>query len=604
MKNLVRNSALLMLVAALGLVFSCKKDDDKAKVIAGFTFEVDANDYRTVKFTNTSQDYVELSWNFGDGSALSTEESPSHQFAGAGTYTVSLTATDKNGKDQDIATQTVTLVDPDQQLTALAGNGSKTWKLLRVPDADSWPLLVGPITNGQTTDIWWAQGRDNDEIARRPCIMNDEWTFTRDGGMNYNSNGDFFAEGGVFEPSGMCYPSTATHLTGPGGSDLTAFGDGNHSYTLDATTLTLEGLGAWIGLPKIGTDTEVNTPQQSVTLDILELNDAGPVDYLVLESKWKFANNTTGVDDAYWRITLVSYDDPSQEPPIPGPKPVAGFTTAFDGLEVTFTNTSQDATSYAWDFGDGGTSTDANPVHTYAVAGIYTVSLTATNANGTATTTQDVTVTSGSMTADLLVGGAWRVRNAANSVFVGPALGSAEWWQVPETGLNGSATGPDDWSCMTDDDFIFTAGGSGPGAGTMEYKTNGSARNDGYFGTPQGCWTDAEIAASPGAAFGSATHTYEFIPASASPSGRPIIKLTNGPTGAAFIGFYKGYYGGENTPPNPITNPWPLPNGGLSTNQYEVMSYLLVGGQEVMTVSVDLNGDADGGAAWTMVMVR
>ncbi len=594
MKNLFRNSALLLLMAAVGFIFSCKKDDDKPKVIAGFTYEIDANDYRTVKFTNTSKDYVELSWNFGDGSTLSTEDNPSHTFAGAGTYTVSLTATDKNGKDQDISTQTVTLVDPDLQLTALAGNGSKTWKLLRAVDADSWPLEVGPIDR---STVWWAMGKDNDEIARRPCIANDEWTFTRDGGMAYNSNGDFFAEGGVFEPSGMCYPTDPAHLTGPNGSDLTAFGDGNHSYTLDATTLTLEGLGAWIGLPKIGTDTEVNTPQQSVTLDIIELTD-GTVDYLVLESKWKFGNNTSGQDDAYWKITLVHYDDPSQEPGIPDPKPVAGFSTAFDGLEVTFTNTSSDATSYAWDFGDGGTSTDANPVHTYAVAGIYTVSLTATNAVGTSTSTQDVTVSAGAMTADLLVGGAWRVRNAANSVFVGPALGSAEWWQVPEAGLNGGATGGDDWSCMPDDDFIFTAGGGGPGAGTMEYKTNGSARNDGYMGSPNGCWTDAMIAASPGAAFSSATHTYEFIPATASPSGRPIIKLTNGGGKAAFIGFYKGYYGGENTDG---ANP---PNGGNATNQYEVMSYLLVGGQEVMTVSVDLNGAADGGAAWTMVMVR
>ncbi len=593
MKNLVRNSALLMLMAALGFFFSCK-DDDKAKVIAGFDYEIDANDYRTVHFTNKSQEFVELSWNFGDGSSLSTEANPVHQFAGAGTYTVSLTATDKNGKDQDIATQTVTLVDPDQQLTTLAGNDSKTWKLLRVVDADSWPLEVGPIDR---STVWWAQGKDNDEIARRPCIMNDEWTFTRDGGMTYNSNGDFWAEGGVFEPSGSCFPSDAAHLTGAGGADLSAFGDGSHSYTLDATTLTVEGLGAWIGLPKIGTDTEVNTPQQSVKLDIIELTD-GDVDYMVLESKWKFGNNTSGQDDAYWRITLVHYDDPSQEPPIPGPKPVAGFTTAFNGLEVTFTNTSQDATSYAWDFGDGGSATDANPVHTYAVSGIYTVSLTATNANGTSTASQELTITSGSMSADQLVGGAWKVRNAANSVVVGPALGDGSWWQVPAAGLDGSTTGADDWSCMTDDEFIFTAGGTGPEAGNMQYKTNGTARNDGYMGSPNGCWTDAEIAASPGAAFGSATHTYEFIPASASPSGRPIIKLTNGPTGAAFIGFYKGFYGGEND------NNVDPPNDGNSTNQYEVMSYLIVGGQEVMTVSVDLNGATDGGAAWTMVMVR
>ncbi|MCC6726915.1 MAG: PKD domain-containing protein [Saprospiraceae bacterium] len=426
--------------------------------------------------------------------------------------------------------------------------------------------------------------------------MNDEWTFSRDGGFVYNSNGDFWAEGGVFEPANDCFPSDAAHLTGAGGSDLSAFGDGSHNFSIDGTKLTLEGLGAWIGLPKIGTNYEVNTPQQSVTLDIVELTD-GAVDYLVLESKWKFQNNTTGTADAYWKITLAHYDDPSQEPPIPGPKPVAAFATTFNGLTVTFVNNSEDATSYAWDFGDGGTSTDANPVHTYAASGIYTVSLTATNANGTVTATQDLTVTSGSMTADQLVGGAWKVRNAANSVFVGPALGSAEWWQVPEAGLNGTATGPDDWSCIVNDEWIFT-GGTGPEAGTMQYKTNGDARNDGYMGTPNGCWSDAEVAASPGTVFGSATHTYEFISASASPSGRPIIKLTNGGGKAAFIGFYKGYYGGENTDG---ANP---PNGGNATNQYEVMSYLIVGGQEVMTVSVDLNGDTADGAAWSAVLVR
>ena len=151
---------------------------------------------------------------------------------------------------------------------------------------------------------------------------------------------------------------------------------------------------------------------------------------------------------------------------------------------------------------------------------------------------------------------------------------------------------------MVDDEFIFTAGGTA-GTGSMQYKTNGSARNDGYMGSPQGCWTDAEIAASGnGAAFGSGTHDYEFIPASISPSGRPIIKLKNGPTGAAFLGFYKGYYGGEN---GDSANP---PNGGSSATQYEVMSYLVAGGQEVLTVSVDISADHSGGAAWTIVLVR
>ena len=47
--------------------------------------------------------------------------------------------------------------------------------------------------------------------------------------------------------------------------------------------------------------------------------------------------------------------------------------------DVIFTNTSTDATSYLWDFGDSNTSTSPNPTHTYAASGNYNVTLTATN---------------------------------------------------------------------------------------------------------------------------------------------------------------------------------------------------------------------------------
>lgn len=64
-------------------------------------------------------------------------------------------------------------------------------------------------------------------------------------------------------------------------------------------------------------------------------------------------------------------------------------------LNVTFTNQSTGATSYSWTFGDGGTSTAANPSHTYTAAGTYTVSLTATNSCGSdvETKTDYITVT-------------------------------------------------------------------------------------------------------------------------------------------------------------------------------------------------------------------
>ena len=73
------------------------------------------------------------------------------------------------------------------------------------------------------------------------------------------------------------------------------------------------------------------------------------------------------------------------------PAPTAGFTYTVAQLEVTFTNTSINATSYLWDFGDGITSTEVNPVHVYPAPGPYTVTLTATGSCGVDTATGVVT---------------------------------------------------------------------------------------------------------------------------------------------------------------------------------------------------------------------
>ncbi|NUQ25779.1 MAG: PKD domain-containing protein [Saprospiraceae bacterium] len=579
--------ALLLIV--VGTQISCK-DEDEPEVLSSFTYEVDAVDFKKVTFTNEAQNYSKLEWDFGDGTAISVEENPVHVYAAIGTYTVTLTATSLNGNNTDVFTQELVLSDPNAELTKLVGDVSKTWILLREVGSGRYPLEVGPIDR---STIWWAQGLNNDELALRPCILNDEWTFGRDGSMKYNSNGDFWAEGGVFEPANLCQETNATNLVGPGGIDLSAFGDGNHTFTLD-NKLTVSGLGAFVGLPKIGTDTEVKVPQQSVTYDIIKLSD-GAVDTLILESAYKFdAANPT--DDAYWRIVLVHYDDPAQTPPIPLPAPAAGFTAVVDGLTVTLTNTSTNGLSYLWEFGDGNTSTATNPTHTYATGGIYNIKLTATNNAGSSSASQEAFTSAQPLSDALLQGGAWKIRNAENSIFVGPGLGSNAWWKVPANFLDGSSTGGDDWSCIANDEFIFAA------SGVYQYKTNGDARNDGYMnfmtGFSNGCLSDAELALSGnGAAFGSAIHSYVFTPASG--SDRAVITLTNGaPNKAAFLGFYKGYYGGENSDG---ANP---PNGGNTTNKYEVIGYAKSPTKEYLFVSVDISADHSGGAAWSMVLER
>ena len=73
--------------------------------------------------------------------------------------------------------------------------------------------------------------------------------------------------------------------------------------------------------------------------------------------------------------------------------PIADFTgipvTGDALLTVDFTDTStKSPTSWSWDFGDSGTSTAQDPSHVYENPGVYTVSLTATNAGGSDTMTK------------------------------------------------------------------------------------------------------------------------------------------------------------------------------------------------------------------------
>jgi PKD repeat protein len=88
-----------------------------------------------------------------------------------------------------------------------------------------------------------------------------------------------------------------------------------------------------------------------------------------------------------------------------GPGPTANFTFSpagpVIGNPVTFTDSSTGSpTAWLWNFGDpasgtSNTSTAQNPTHTFLAAGDYTVSLQATNAGGSTTSTKTVTASNG-----------------------------------------------------------------------------------------------------------------------------------------------------------------------------------------------------------------
>ena len=76
-----------------------------------------------------------------------------------------------------------------------------------------------------------------------------------------------------------------------------------------------------------------------------------------------------------------------------GEKPNTEFTNSEGSLTVNFTNTSTNAESYYWQFGDGTSSIEESPEHTYVAAGIYNVALkTNSQAGYSSTVNKDVNV--------------------------------------------------------------------------------------------------------------------------------------------------------------------------------------------------------------------
>ena len=599
MKRSISLAGALFFLLVLTQLISCKKDEEDPDVIASFTFQVDAADFMKVAFTNQSTNFSALSWNFGDNSATSAETNPVHTFADLGDFVVTLTATSLNGKVTDVHTATVSITDPNAELTKLVGEGNdgKIWKLIRTGATGRYPIQVfqyniadpaNPVTS------WWAMGLGNNDLANRPCMLNDEWIFSREGlKLEYKSNGDYWAEGGVFKPDNICALSTDPMIA-QDDADLSAWGDGTHTFELNGDKLKAIGNGAFIGFIKLAIDYEVydiaGWVSDEVIYDVVKLTDDA-TDTLIIQGHYYDNPQTTTEYQGTWRFVLVHYDNPDDEPPIPTNNPAPGFSFTNAGLVVTFTNTSQYCDSYSWDFGDGATSTDENPVHTYATDGFYNVVLSGTNENGTSTFVDALflSVNSPALTEDLLQGAAWRDVVGEKTIFVGGGMGLNNWWAVPKSELTGTGA----WSCMTDDEFTFQAGG------VFTYDGKGVVRNDGYLAAGSGCVEEASLTGN-GLYFASGAHTYTFTPANG--TNRAIIELTNGTDRAAFIGFYKGYYGGENGAAPGAEQP--LPNGGLTTNRYEVMGYINNGTKEYLFVTVDITGDHSGTASWSAILER
>ena len=357
----------LSIAVPLFFLSSCKKEEPVPDPIASFQYAVSETNFLEVAFTNYSQNADSYSWDFGDGET-STEESPTHTYTEVGNYTVILTAS--NADDLSATFQeSIEIVDPNEALTLLTGEVSKTWKLYRVGNS----MGVGPSL--EAAYDWFALQND----GSRPCVYYHEFTFTRGGDYIFDDNGVFWGEG--LESGAMCIEATAENLVNADGVDVSAWLGGTHAFEYKPSTgmVTLTGEGAWIGLPKTATDGEVAVPQNSVTFKV-EITEEDGFDLMNVQFIYEWGA---------WVFNYASYST-ATEPDVVSF--FVDFSFNVDDFTVTFENESKDATSYSWDFGDGNTSTEENPTHTYAAEGVYEVVLTGTGATGTKERSKNVTI--------------------------------------------------------------------------------------------------------------------------------------------------------------------------------------------------------------------
>jgi len=92
-------------------------------------------------------------------------------------------------------------------------------------------------------------------------------------------------------------------------------------------------------------------------------------------------------------LTLFACQKDEVTPPQSQAEFTASATQVMIGEEIQFTNTSQNATAYAWSFGDGTTSNQVAPRKSYTSSNVFLVSLVSTGAGGSTISNMEITVT-------------------------------------------------------------------------------------------------------------------------------------------------------------------------------------------------------------------
>ncbi|MCL4106323.1 UNVERIFIED_CONTAM: hypothetical protein GTU68_003484 [Idotea baltica] len=351
--------------------------------------------------TMCSGNTVTLAANAGSSYSWSTGSSMQSITVGSsGTYTV--TVTDANGctaVDSEVVSVTNT---PSVSVSSSGGATLCTGNtlILTATQGNSYAWSDGSMTQSITV----SQGGTYDVTVTFP------------GGCSGAATTPFTVTAVTPPTAGIA--STADTLCQGAQSTLTASGGTGYSWsTGDSTAVINVGASGTYSVTVTDANGCTDVTSQAIVVNPLpaisitntngldlcdgestDLNASGGASYA-----WNTGPTTAGITVAASGIYSVTGTDLNGCTAIASatvnvfPNPTADFTASPNGAVVTFTDQSSGGSSYNWDFGDGNGSTQQNPVHVYANAGNYMVTLITTNANGCSDTisyTFDITVVS------------------------------------------------------------------------------------------------------------------------------------------------------------------------------------------------------------------
>ena len=370
----------------------------------------------SVQFSDSSENATSRNWDFGDGNN-STEQNPIHTYYTTGNYTVNLTASNANGTDSLIATITVLKVTPEitwndpedivygtplssTQLNASTSvNGTLTYSPVagtvlgvgqHTLQVDFTPTDAANYTNvsqnvsinvtSATPTITWS---NPDDIAYGTPLSSTQLNASAsvDGNLVYTPTNGTMLSAGQHTLQAEFIPEDTTNYT-----------NASANVTMNVTQATSEI--TWDNPADIVYGTALNGAQLNATASVNGSFVYTPENGTVLG----VGQHTLHVD--FTPTDAANYTNASKNVTINVTAqpvfPVANFSTnvteGYAPLSVQFNDSSENATLWNWNFGDGDNSTERNPVHTFSTAGNYTVNLTASNANGTNSTLANITV--------------------------------------------------------------------------------------------------------------------------------------------------------------------------------------------------------------------